>query len=324
MVGYQAALCSLAKHGLVHEAESLVDALRGKGESLTSLAYHAMVACCEKAGDFDRLLWWFEELRARGHQPDEVRYGMALKACEALGGRWEQAIELLEDMLELVGLRIDPRFVKRVFLLLGREGRGQEALRLVQDLAGRGLRLEPIVYEAVITAFAKQGDKDTALRLLELFSAKGVRLGKAAYTSAIHACLPSKDHEAALGVYYSMSKATEDRPSSVTRAALLEVLAAAEKLDTAEALEVAQAEAEAGREGVATPSHMCNNLIAVYAAHELHRNVIESFRLLWPPATASSVPSRASCNHLLKACTQTGHATLALEVVEVSLLLGLL
>eukprot|EP00952_Eustigmatos_sp_NYUAD-ZCMA_P012595 50555-Eustigmatos_ZCMA.PRE.1 len=43
-------------------------------------------------------------------------------------------------MLQAKGEGIDSRVFKRVFLLLGREGRGNEAFELMDDLTQRGFR----------------------------------------------------------------------------------------------------------------------------------------------------------------------------------------
>lgn len=45
----------------------------GWSKAGTAMGYYAMVAACEKAGQFERLLKWVEEMRTRGIPMDELR-----------------------------------------------------------------------------------------------------------------------------------------------------------------------------------------------------------------------------------------------------------
>lgn len=46
-----------------------------------------------------------QEMQAAGIQPDQIAFGTAVSAC-AMGGRWQQAVDLLRDMRR-VNLRPD-------------------------------------------------------------------------------------------------------------------------------------------------------------------------------------------------------------------------
>ena len=96
------------------------------------MTYYALIAACEKAGEHARLLAWFHAMLRAKVEPDLVRYGMALQACERLG-KWETGRALVLNMRDR-GLAVEPAHGKRLFLLLGREGRGQEALDLLREM----------------------------------------------------------------------------------------------------------------------------------------------------------------------------------------------
>ena len=115
---------------------------------------------------------------------DNIRYSMGLKACE-MTGNWKMGLEIvrhMEENLKYANLQRkikrsilywqvkednmhivdDVHLYRRLFLLLGREGRTQEALSLLNDIEkrGKGIRSsQPLIdsscYEAIITAMSK-------------------------------------------------------------------------------------------------------------------------------------------------------------------------
>lgn len=320
---YHASLCNLARLGLFDSAErlaALVKPLDGPTPP-TAMTFYALVAACEKAGEHERLLGWFQEMLRAKVEPDALRYGMALKSCELLG-KWQAGLALMLSMRDR-GMVMDPLLWKRLFLLLGREARGEEAMELLEEMEEKGLKLEPICYEATVTALARMGDKIQAVKqLVACEERRGVPMGRGAYTSAISACRESKDAELAMKLYRRMKARSNEAPSTVTRAALLDVLVAAGGHAYLKAAGEVALEQEAS--GEAVPTHMLGNmaLASVARHHDPHdqtdfKKALSYFRPLWVgrPDPAMPLPWTL-CNAALRACARLGEQELAFEVLR--------
>ncbi len=317
---YHASLCNLARLGLCDVAERLAAQVKPLGDPNhppTPMTFYALVAACDKAGQHERVLGWFQEMLRAKVEPDALRFGMALNSCERLG-RWQAGLALMLSMRER-GLPMDPLLWKRLFLLLGREARGQEALDLLKDMEDKGHRLEPICYEATVTALSRMGDKDQAVKqLVACEQEKGVPMGRGAYTSAIAACRETKDADMALYLYRRMKARSSEAPSSVTRAALLDVLVAAGGPTHGKAAGVVALEQEAS--GEAVPTHMLGNMALAFAAADQEQDfakVLVYFRPLWQQRPDPAMPLPWTlCNAALRACARLGEYALAFEVLR--------
>jgi len=320
---YHASLCNLARLGLCDLAERLAALVKPLGGPTppTAMTFYALVAACEKAGEHERLLGWFQAMLQAKVEPDALRYGMALKSCEMLG-RWQAGLALMVSMRDR-GMVMDPLLWKRLFLLLGREARGVEAMALVGEMEERGLKLEPICYEATVTALSRMGDKVQAVKhLVECEETRGIPMGRGAYTSTIAACRESKDAELAMRVYRRMKARSNEAPSTVTRAALLDVLVAAGGPTYLAAAGEVALEQEASGETV--PIHMLGNMMLASVArhrgpHEQEdlKNALAYFRPLWVARPDPAMPLPWTlCNAALRACARLGEHELAFDVLR--------
>lgn len=318
---YHTSLCNLARLGLSDHAERLAGLCKPVDRKPpTPMTFYALVAACEKSGHHERVLHWFQEMLCAKVEPDPLRYGMALKACEVLG-RWQSGLALMLRMRDS-GQTMDPLLWKRLFLLLGREARGKEALDLVQDMESRGSKLEPICYEATVTALSRMGDKMQSVRKLMLYEEeRHMPMGRGAYTSAIAACRDTKDAELALKLYQRMKGRGNEAPSTVTRAALLDVLVAAGGANFLQWAGEVASEQEASGEVV--PTHMLGNMVLASIARSTDvsdeagfKKALEYFRYLWGSRQDPALPLPWTlCNAALRACARLGESQLALEVL---------
>jgi hypothetical protein len=81
----------------------------------------------------------FRHTLKAGLAVDEIRYSMALKACEMLG-YWQGGLVVVRHMLGGGGgggMEVDAGMWRRLFLLLGREGQAEEALACIREMEAR-------------------------------------------------------------------------------------------------------------------------------------------------------------------------------------------
>lgn len=174
-------------------------------------------------------------------------------------------------------------------------------------------RLEPICYEATVTAFSRMGDQALAVeQLLRFETEKKVPMGRGAYTSAIASCRPAKDAVTALSLYERMKHRSAEKPSTVTRAALLDVLVAAGAAKNATAIALEQERSEE-----AVPPHMMANMALAFSAGQDFARVLHYIRPMWATRPDPALPLPwALCNTALKACARTGDHSLAFDILN--------
>lgn len=101
----------------------------------TPHAYAHLMAVQRRAGDASRVLFLYDELRARGLRPALVHYSLAIRACAqdaGAPGQLERAMRVYEDMRQ-GGLRLDTRGLLALTRICEASGRPEVAARLRRE-----------------------------------------------------------------------------------------------------------------------------------------------------------------------------------------------
>jgi pentatricopeptide repeat protein len=98
-------------------------------------AYAHLMAVQRRAGDASRVLFLYDELRARKLRPALVHYSLAIRACAqdaAAPGQLDLAMRIYEDMRQ-AGLRLDSRGLLALTRICQASGRPDVAARLRRE-----------------------------------------------------------------------------------------------------------------------------------------------------------------------------------------------
>mmetsp|Transcript_34394 Transcript_34394/g.95098 ORF Transcript_34394/g.95098 Transcript_34394/m.95098 type:complete len:428 (-) Transcript_34394:18-1301(-) len=161
---------------------------RGVGPSLG--AYNAALLVLARTRTKRGSEWalaLFQEMEARGLQPDEVTFQHVIAAC-VRGYRWSWAVRLLFEM-EHRGLQPGLALCNKVLQCCARQQQWQTVVRLFESMEASGLELDAEAYEIAARACGQGGQWRHAAELL----AEGRRQGclprdTAAYSATIDAC----------------------------------------------------------------------------------------------------------------------------------------
>jgi len=148
---------------------------------------HAM-----RAGDrhqaLDQLQWW------EGHADTEVMNQLVLEVAK--WREWELALDVVQCMPRI---RAEPDVITYSTLigLLGKCGRGKEALQAFEQMQGRGIVPDTLVYGAVIRAATSARDPRTPMALFKRMLEQGVAPNAFVLETVAQVCRATRDADVA-------------------------------------------------------------------------------------------------------------------------------
>jgi pentatricopeptide repeat protein len=126
-----------------------------------------------------------KHMKEDGIEPDGFSYSAAISCCGA-EGRWEEALELMEQMRQ-GGARTRPNKVSYTAAITacGRAGKAEDAIRLFRIMKKEGLSPDRIAYNALFSALRVAGDSETVSRLSYYFVPAALTLRKLPHKSCL-------------------------------------------------------------------------------------------------------------------------------------------
>lgn len=178
-----------------------------------AVSYGTLLAACQAAGEWEKLLQYADEMRMAGWEWDGLALTSILQACQQLGLA-QRALDTLQRMKLLVDGSISTRY---------RHTAGWERAGQRPPLTGP----DAVAYRLAISACARGGAWRDGIRLLdELESSQLYHADVMAYTSAITGCEYVGEWAQAFRLLERMRKNNVE-PNQVTFAAVLGACATA-------------------------------------------------------------------------------------------------
>lgn len=211
---YSSAIVACGRGGKWSLGVGLLDSMRRKGVSLSTVSYNAAMTACGDAGQWQRAVELLREMQAaqriEGSEqtgqvegsvqvptvsapaPDAISYNVAIRACSN-AGQWQPALSILEEMRQQSHAKkesAEEKSASRVHVsdpldvaLSGSSGKS--------DRSSPPLVPPPDVvsYSTAVAACARAGQWRRTLALLELMRREGPAPNSATFSGAIAACV---------------------------------------------------------------------------------------------------------------------------------------
>ncbi|CAK9058787.1 unnamed protein product [Durusdinium trenchii] len=181
----------LASRGRREDALKMLERVKKeRAEKELLLVYSRAISACTKAANVDEAIFWFDEMRRSGVQPDKVAWNSIINAC-ARNGRPAEAEMWLGEM-EASEMQPDVVSYNTVINVCAHNDRPEEV--------SRQLPCTLVSYNSAITACARASQWHRAILLLQSFQSE-TSADIISYNAAIHSCEEPGMWEVALDLW---------------------------------------------------------------------------------------------------------------------------
>lgn len=207
VVGYNAAVSAAAAQGNVDLADTLLTQMTSGDPDVPvadAVTYGTVLAACERAQDWERLLDYANRMKDAGLAPDGIALTSILHACQQLG-RGQEAAAYLEQMKDCAqperwtaGWKYagskqplqgpDAVAYRLAISACARGGDWREGIRLLDDYCAEGNDNDVVAYTAAITGCEYAGEWKQAFVLLDRMRQKGVEPNEVTFAAIMGAC----------------------------------------------------------------------------------------------------------------------------------------
>lgn len=143
---YTSVIDACAKAGELERALEVFEEMRRFGVSPSLVTFNTLISACGARGDWQRALSFVAQMAESGIVPDDVTLSVTIAACEA-GGEWDKVALRLREM------GTGGSVVARLSIIAcGRVGNWRGGLEVVEEMKALGAPRSVHVYNALIEA----------------------------------------------------------------------------------------------------------------------------------------------------------------------------
>lgn len=187
------------RRGDVEKASGLFRQLKLKGFLPTLETYGAMINGFCKEGNFEKVDGLLEEMRARGLAVNACVYNNIIDAKHKHGHGVEATTETARMMIDR-GCQPDIVTYNTLISMSCRNGKLQEAEKLLEQARNRALVLNKFSYTPLISLQCKEGNFDRASDLLDEMTERGHKPDLLTYGALVHGLVVAGQVDVALAV----------------------------------------------------------------------------------------------------------------------------
>eukprot|EP00826_Nyctotherus_ovalis_P041399 TRINITY_DN415_c0_g1_i10.p1 TRINITY_DN415_c0_g1~~TRINITY_DN415_c0_g1_i10.p1 ORF type:complete len:736 (+),score=259.75 TRINITY_DN415_c0_g1_i10:217-2424(+) len=207
---------ALAKKRDFHKVISHYDKLKRTKEcKFNRIAYNALLDCCVKCGQYDKMSEIFEDMltAASGQkeaildendiEPDLITYSTLIKGmCKS--GVMHKAIMLYEEMKKK-GIELDEVFFNSLLDgFVKCNCNVQESDKIISDMVKLKIKFSNYTYSILIKLYTKNKMLEKALGVLEEMKKNGIVPGVVVYTCLLQVCIKTKMVNRAIELFKEM------------------------------------------------------------------------------------------------------------------------
>lgn len=219
-VTYNAVMATAARGNHVREAFSIYNEMLSSGIRPNCECFTTLITLCARARMLNRAFSFHDHMIEMHIKPTVVTYNALVTACRhALDG--DRALDVLKCMKSRSHCQPDVVSYSTIIDTLGRVGRLEDAMALVDEMKRNGIEPNQVTYTCVIAAQTRVGDLDGALRTLSEMESKGVQPNVYTYSSLVNGAARRGAFELAFELLETM-RLGEIQPNVVTYVTLVE------------------------------------------------------------------------------------------------------
>lgn len=169
------------------------------------VVFNAAISACGLCGRWEDAMCLYDSLRQSGHKPTLLTFGAAITACDK-GLQWQRALELLSDLQESDGLKVDAVAISAAISACARTAKWRAALKVLVGAEKNSAHFDIGVYNAAIYACERGHEWQWALAVLRKSEECGFLPDSTSYNSAMLACGQGSKWQRALQIFEAERK----------------------------------------------------------------------------------------------------------------------
>lgn len=175
--GFTTLIVTCGRMGSWEKAIAIFDSMHLQGLQPNSYTYGALISVCCSAGECDRALQYFEQMKACAVRrpectPDALVYKNLVPEC-VKHGKFDLVLTLYKEIVA-AGIKVDKNTLSSILDSTMRRRRWDVAGRVLDDVHSSDMVLAPKTYTKLITACADHGDLDDALQFFLVMQMVGL------------------------------------------------------------------------------------------------------------------------------------------------------
>jgi len=217
----------------VERAAGVVELMQREGCLMNTVLFTTLIKGFARASQVDKAMGIYEQMRAdHSMAPDLITYSILIKAnCDS--GRLEEALKLLQSMLDL-GLNPDEVVFNNLLAGCVPNGNGELAKRLYSDLVASGIKPSNATFSILIRIYEKCKQLDEAVRLLiEEPSLHGVVPEQRLFLQLFQCCIRERQGRRGIEVYEMMLRQSNNVVSAASHSTIMRTCAKLNMFETA-------------------------------------------------------------------------------------------
>jgi len=230
-VTYGILLDSCINENEVHRAKKVVDDMTVAGCPMNVILYTTLIKGFARAGDLEQVMGLYQKMRAdQNTLPDLITFSILIKAnCD--NDKLEEALKLLEDMIEL-GLRPDEVVFNNLIAGCARLGNVMLGKQLYDNMVKSGVRPSNATFSILIRLHHQSNLLEEAILLLKTEPAKHhVEAEPRLFLQLIQSCIRSRQGKQAIQAYEMLCE--RSKPTGATHNSILTTCLRLNMYDTA-------------------------------------------------------------------------------------------
>eukprot|EP00891_Asterochloris_glomerata_P000997 jgi/Astpho2/997/Aster-x0964 len=293
-------------------ALQLFQDMEARGLQPDLVAYNTAITAAGRTSSWELVQDLFDGLKDAGLRPDVWTFTSLIQASQACRRPWKQALDLFEQM-QTAGVEPNVVTYTTVMGVLHRSGQWQMAMRIFRKMEGAGIQADVKAYNAAIAACAKGCDWQQAWSVFAGMRLLGVQPSTVSFNSLLSACERCNEPDRALEVFHTMQRSVVStsgyvNPSPITYNTLISALGKAGRLH--EALEMYGSMHSAGLPGDVFTLAALITACEKVADWELAMQMTKRFE------ERGVAPNTVACNALINALGSGGQWQKAVEIFD--------
>jgi len=204
---YTLGIHAMGQRGLRKKAIKMLTKMRKAGVRADNMAYTAAIIAADRMKNGEMAITVLRRMIENGLKPDRITYNAVIKTQERCVGRWQSALELVDEMRDK-NIQPDERTYNTIISACKRSNEWEAAFSIALNLKKYGIQPSIVTINTVISALDKGGKWQAGIALFRSAKERALAPDHITYTALIISCANANAWAQALELVEEMRQDT--------------------------------------------------------------------------------------------------------------------